>query len=234
MYDICDIHSHVLPGMDDGCATLEESLAVLKKMRQSGITRVFATPHYYARETVAAFLQRRQESMALLAAALTEDMPQLICGAEVAWFPGISSLAELDQLCLGQSRYLLLELPFTPWTKQVLRDVENLCLRGFVPILAHYERYAKVQSRQMLERMLDCEPLVQMNASRLLSIWSVGGACRDIQLDKVQLLGSDCHGLHHRPPRLGDAIAQLEKRKLHSALERMAALGEEIFRQARE
>ena len=59
MYDICDMHSHILPGIDDGCRTLQESVAVLRKMRNDGVTKVFATPHFYhSRESAEEFLAR--------------------------------------------------------------------------------------------------------------------------------------------------------------------------------
>lgn len=233
MYDICDVHSHVLPGMDDGCVTAEESVAVLEQMWESGIKRVFATPHYYARETVDRFLERRQASLEQLRqAGETRELPALCCGAEVAWFPGIGNHPEISRLCLGRSRYLLLELPFTPWSAQTLRDVDNLCLMGFTPILAHYERYTRCQSRQMLRKMLESGPLVQMNASQVLDFWKGPAARAALRSGAVHLLGSDCHGLHHRPPRLGKAIALLEKKKMQPALEQVEQLSGEIFREA--
>jgi len=233
MYEICDVHSHVLPGMDDGCKTPEESLAVLKKMWEDGIRKVFATPHYYAREPVDRFLARREESVALLRPYLDkQQLPALCCGAEVAYFPGIGGSAELSGLCLGKSKYLLLELPFTPWNGQVARDLDNLCLQGYSPILAHFERYVGCQTGEMLQRVLEPEPLVQMNAGQVLDVWKGAKARKALQRGAVQLLGSDCHGLEYRPARLGQAVALLEKKKLHDALSRMELLGNEIFREA--
>lgn len=233
MYDICDVHSHVLPGMDDGCKTPEESLAVLKKMWDDGIRKVFATPHYYAREPVDQFLARREESLALLQPYLEgQQLPELCCGAEVAYFPGIGGNPELSKLCLGKSKYLLLELPFTPWNGQVARDLDNLCLQGYTLILAHFERYENCQSKAMLQRMLESEPLVQMNAGQLLDIWKGRKARTALQRGVVQLLGSDCHGLEYRPARLGQAITLMEKKKMHDALRRIEVLSNEIFREA--
>lgn len=233
MYEICDIHSHVLPGIDDGCKTPEEAVAVLKKMWDSGIRRVFVTPHYYASEAIEQFLSRRDASLALLQRQMKgQALPELCCGAEVAYFPGISSCEQLSRLCLGRSRYLLLELPFTPWSGQVVRDVNNLCLQGCIPILAHYERYAASQTPQLQKRMLESEPLVQMNAGQLLDLWRGAKARAALERDEVQLLGSDCHGLNYRPPRLGQAVALMERKKMHKALSRVEALSNEIFREA--
>ena len=236
MYDICDMHSHILPGIDDGCRTPQESVAVLKKMRNDGVTKIFATPHFYhSRGPVEEFLACRQASEEVLRAALAEEsqpVPAICCGAEVAYFSGIADFEELSQLCLGKSRFLLLELPFAPWSGQIVRDVGNLCLQGFVPILAHFERYGGVQDRTMVRKILEFEPLVQMNAGRLLDVWKGRGARSALKRDAVHLLGSDCHGLERRPPQLGQAIALLEKKKMHTELARIEALSNEIFREA--
>ena len=236
MLDICDIHSHILPGIDDGCGSAEESVAVLKQMWQEGVRKVFATPHfYYTRESVEDFLKHRQESENRLRAALEKEnhpVPAFCCGAEVAYFSGMDRCEELSTLCLGQSRYLLLELPFTPWSGQMVRDVSNLCLQGFVPILAHYERYTRYQSKQMLSAMLESEPLVQMNASCFLGTWKGMKARAALRRGQVHLLGSDCHGLDRRPFQLGQAIQELKKKNLNAALSQVAALSNEIFADA--
>jgi len=235
MYDICDIHSHVLPGMDDGCKTPEESALVLRQMWADGVKKVFATPHYYARESVSDFLARRaasEQRLRTYLAGMDEPLPALCCGAEVAYFSCIGRCEQLEQLCLGNSRYLLLELPFTPWSSQVVRDVNNLSLQGYIPILAHYQRYTACQSRKMLQRMLESEPLVQMNAGCVLDLWKGPKARAALAQHRVQLLGSDCHDMDSRPSRLGETVALLQKKKMDGVLARIEQLGNEIFRKA--
>ena len=236
MLEICDIHSHILPGIDDGCATVEESVAVLKHMWREGVRSVFATPHYYSsRESVEEFLKNRQESEDRLREALKGELhpvPAFCSGAEVAYFPGMDSCGELPKLCLGKSNYMLLELPFTPWSGQVVRDVKNLSLQGIVPILAHYERYTAFQDKRLLEAMLEAEPLVQMNASHLLGFWKGAKARNALRRGQVHLLGSDCHGLERRPSQMGEAITYLKRKNMHHALDQVMGLGQEIFCQA--
>lgn len=235
MYDICDIHSHILPGMDDGCRTVEESVAVMRLSKAGGVSKMLATPHYYPRESVASFLERRAKSEQILRQRLVlEDapVPRFCCGAEVAYFQGVSRLDGIESLCLGNSRYLLLELPHSPWTGEVVRDLDNLCLQGITPILAHVERYLSGQSRQMVQRVLQTESLVQMNAGYLLRFWQSSRAVKLLKNNTVQLLGSDCHGLEYRPPRLGQAVKLLQKKKMHGVLASMEGLGNEIFQDA--
>lgn len=235
MYDICDIHSHILPGMDDGCQTVEESTQVMQLSFAGGVGRMVATPHYNPNEPVEDFLKRRDESERRLReylASQTSPVPEFCCGAEVAYIQGISQMEGLERLCLGNSRYLLLELPRTLWTGEVIRDLDNLHLRGLIPILAHIERYYYTQSKHLFDQLLQRGPLVQMNAEHLLRFRFSGKATKLLKKNIVHLLGSDCHGPAYRPPNLGEAVALLEKKRMHNVLFRIEDLSDEIFRDA--
>ena len=100
---ITDFHTHVLPGVDDGSASVEESLALLQMEAEQGIGQVVATPHFYANhDTPERFLQRRERAEATLREALTgkPDMPELFMGAEVYFFPGMSDSDALNELTI--------------------------------------------------------------------------------------------------------------------------------------
>ena len=226
MAGICDLHNHILPGMDDGCATVEESLAVLTEAARQGVYHIIATPHYYPEESLKTFLQRREASENLLRARLPEDF-RLCVGAEVAWFDGISGCDNLDALCFGNSRYLLLELPFAPWTSNMFREIRNLNhIRGIVPIIAHLERYLSLQNRKSVEQLLSNDVLVQMNAEYLLNFKTSIVARGLLKRGVVQLLGTDCHNLTSRPFNLGLA---LKKRGFTKEFTQAARLSMEIF-----
>ena len=237
MERICDLHGHFLPGMDDGCKTPQESLQVLLSGYRQGIRRVFATPHYYAREPVERFLARREESVRQLEEYIHSQgdpqIPQIILGAEVAYRPGICHQEGLEKLCLGASRYLLLEMPFSRWGKAEEREVRNLCVAGDVtPILAHIERYYDQQDRSTLARILEQDVLVQMNAEQLLRLSSRRNARKLLKNGVVQLLGTDCHNMADRAPKLGQALAYLRKKRMDDVLETIAHYSDEVFREA--
>lgn len=236
MYHICDLHSHFLPDMDDGCKTVSESVAVLELAQSQGVTKLIATPHYYHKqETADQFIMRRNASEQQLRQALAQidaPMPQFCCGAEVAYFAGIDQYEELELLCMGKSRYLLIELPFSPWSGQVLRDLQNITLRGFNPVLAHIERYISLQSPKSMEKLLELDLLVQMNGESLLGFWRGASARRILARGTAHLLGSDCHGIERRPFKLGQAIAYLEKKKMTTSIASVERLSNEIFEQA--
>ncbi len=235
-YSFCDLHSHILPGMDDGCQTVGGAIQLLRASYEQGIKKICATPHYYPVESVEEFLVRRDTSVASLQKALeqvTLPVPQICLGAEVAYRPGICYQEDLNKLCIGKSQYLLLELPFGKWGEEVIRTVRSICnVQGLTPILAHIERYLPMQDKHILEQLLDQEVLVQMNAARLLHLSSRGQARRLLHNGTVQLLGSDCHNNTSRPQNLGQAVEYLQKKGMDDVLEELSRRSRRIFREA--
>ena len=100
-----DLHTHILPGMDDGAKTPEESLQMLRMERDQGVDTVVLTPHFYRdREWPERFLARRRASAEALRDALMalpeeeiRNMPRLILGAAVAWVPNLPEMTELSR-----------------------------------------------------------------------------------------------------------------------------------------
>lgn len=234
MDGFCDLHSHILPGMDDGCKTPEESIEALRLSYDQGVRAIFATPHYYPVESVESFLARRQDAWERLQAQIKDqgvaDIPQIVLGAEVACRPGISHAEGIEKLCFGNSRHLLLELPFHSWGKEELRQVSNFtCARGITPILAHYERYRTLQSREMYAQMAQQDVLIQKNAGSFSGFLGERRACREVKLGQCHLLGSDCHNLRSRKPNLPMAAECLRRRGLDRELSRIMSNGWEIF-----
>lgn len=231
------MHGHFLPGMDDGCKTVEESLRVLKSSYAQGIHRMFATPHYYPVESVDTFLERRERAAAALERRMTLErapLPQVCLGAEVAYRSGIDYEEDLEKLCLGSSRYLLLELPFSKWSSEVARGIQNICSRGITPVLAHIERYLDIQSRSAVGEILELKVLVQMNGETLLRPSTRRKGRKLLKDGVVQLLGSDCHNMTTRPPNLGEALAYLREKRMDDILEQIAADSQVIFTEAAE
>ena len=237
-FEICDMHGHFLPNMDDGSGSVKESLLMLKTAAEQGVSRMFATPHYYPIESVEEFLSRRAESAQRLQKAMAahkDRYPQICLGAEVAYRRGLGNADGLENLCLGNSKYLLLELPFAPWQPSMFRDLSSLVnVRGLIPVIAHIERYMHMQTQANLNRLLQQDVLLQMNTSALLSWSSRGRARRLLKSGLIDLLGSDCHNMETRKPDLGLAVAGLTRRSMGNVCARLAELSTDIFREASE
>jgi len=205
---LCDLHSHILPGVDDGCRTVEESRAVLRRCVETGIEKLALTPHFYPeKRSLESFLERRAAAFESLREAMgAEPCPQLILGAEVSYYPGLLQEERIEELCLGASNYLLLEMPFSRWTPGILRNVRALRHeQGVIPILAHVERYMAMNDRRTLDELLDAGVLMQMNGECILDLRSRRKAMKMIRKGLVDVLGSDCHGYEYRPPNLAAA-----------------------------
>ena len=229
---VIDLHTHVLPKMDDGSKSVEMSLEMLHAMRAQGIDTVVATPHYYARhEEIDRFLERRKHAEARLCDALDADCPHLVTGAEVAFYFGIEQENELDRLCIGQSHTLLLEMPFAAWGDYELNALSSLCLdRGFQVVLAHYERFVPFQKgSDMAERVLALPVYVQINAETLLPLLSRGRWLKLFEQGRAHLLGSDAHNLDNRAPNLGKAREIVEKKLGQASLQRIDRCGNELI-----
>lgn len=214
---ITDFHSHVLPGLDDGSASLEESIAMLRMASEQGIRHVIATPHFYPRhDSPERFLTRRARADAILREEMAkyDDLPKLSLGAEVYFFQGISDSDEIQALTINKTGCILLEMPGSPWTDSMYHEIEQLrAKQGLIPLIAHVDRYiGPLRTYGIPERLAELPVLVQANASFFLRTATRGMAMRLLRNRKIHLLGSDCHNLTDRKPNLGLAVSSIEQK----------------------
>lgn len=207
-----DLHTHILPGMDDGAADLKQSLAMLRAEGQQGVDTVVLTPHFYrVDETVETFLERRSRAWETLRSSLPNDAPELILGAEVTWYHGIMDEPRIMDLCLGDSACILLEMPLRPWSDNLLEQVYRFAgVTGTTPILAHVERYLHLQKNGQLKTLIEMGIPMQLSASAFRNPFAAMKANRLLK-SGTWLLGTDCHNTSTRPPNYGPAAAYIKK-----------------------
>ena len=234
MNGLTDLHSHILLGIDDGSESLEESIAMLKAEAEQGITRVVATPHFYPRhDSPERFLRRRYEAEMRLREEMEKHpgLPELVVGAEVYYFPGISESEAVSQLTIGKKRSILLEMPMTSWTDGMYREMEELAVRrGFTPVIAHVDRYiSPLHTHGIPKRLAQLPVLVQANAEFFLQRSTAAMALRMLKQDRIHLLGSVCHDLNTRRPNLGQAAELIQRKLGPDALKRIRKYETEII-----
>ena len=217
MRTIVDFHSHILPGVDDGSASLEQSIAMLQMEAEQGITHVVATPHFYAQhDRPEDFLRKRDEAEKLLRAEMAKypNMPRLSVGCEVYYFNGISDSDILSQLTIDKKGYILIEMPMPPWSERIYRDLENIYFKqNLIPVVAHVDRYiAPFHTFRIPERLEQLPVKVQANASFFLEKRTRKMALRMLGKGRIHLLGSDCHDLSGRKPNLGEAVKVIQRK----------------------
>ncbi len=210
-----DFHSHILPAIDDGSQSVEESIELLKMLKAQGIDRVYATPHFYpSRDNPDRFLSRRERAYQKLKRAMQDgDYPEILLGAEVAYFPGISKIKNLQDFRLEGSKILLLEMPVSEWSEYTLRELTEIsCLGDTTVLIAHAERYAHYQKKVAMSRLLDMGIIMQSNASYILNTKTRRKAMKLIKKNTMHLIGSDCHNTSDRAPRIGEAYELIKKK----------------------
>lgn len=221
---VTDFHSHILPGMDDGSASVEESLEMLRMEAQQGISHVVATPHFYARyDSPEHFLQKREHALELLKKAMEgqDGLPKLTAGAEVYYFSGMSESEFLPQLTIGEEGCILIEMPHGHWSEEMYRELAAIWeRRRILPIIAHIDRYiAPFQTHRIPQKLAELPVYVQANADFFLERATAGMAMRMLKTNQIQLLGSDCHNMESRKPNMGEAVARIRRKLGEGVLE---------------
>lgn len=198
-----DWHSHILPGVDDGSADVSESIALLEELSRQGVDTVIATPHFYANdEPLQSFVERRQKAYEELCSAVTDSNIRILQGAEVRYYPGISRMSSLSDLHIDGGRLLLLEMPMTKWTEYTVKEIIELSSsKNSRLILAHIERYMRLQSAKVWERLYESGAFMQVNASFFTS-FTKRKALKLLRDGGIHFIGSDCHNMSSRPPKL--------------------------------
>lgn len=217
-----DLHTHILPGMDDGARDVSESIALLRMEYEQGVKTVVLTPHFYReRENPEHFLQRRRKAGLELSRALSElsdeecrRLPQtLLLGAEVTYVPGMAGWDELPDLCIQGTKNLLLELPFRTWSAHMIDEIYDLISRtGITPVIAHLERYLSIQRPELIQEILSLGVPVQITGDVLSRFFGRGAAMNLLKGRGERLIASDCHNCAKRPPVMKTAFRVLEKK----------------------
>lgn len=209
-----DFHSHVLPSIDDGSGSVEESLELLTMLSRQGVDTVMATPHIdFGDNTPEAFLAKREESATRLSEFVTDGMPRILLGAEVTYFQGISRVSALADLRIVGTKLLLIEMPSERWSDYTVRELEELSFcSGIAPMIAHIERCMDYQKTKALQKLTDCGIIMQANASFFNDLRTRRRALKLLQHGAVHVIGSDCHSVKHRPPHIGEAADIITER----------------------
>lgn len=210
-----DIHSHILPEMDDGPETIEEAIEIARLAAADGTKTIFATPHM-AETNEFATATCVSESVKELQKAIDAQGITLNVAPGVEVYPSDDVLRAVDAglpVKLASSNYLLLDCPLNIIPMGFEQLVFSLQTRGITPILAHPERSVVIQEKpQILEPLVSRGMLVQCNASSILGIH--GRQAEEtmmlfLQHKWVHFVASDAHSAGRRRPRLSEAVDTL-------------------------
>ena len=214
-----DLHTHIIPGVDDGARSWEEAVTMCRMAWKDGIKIMVATPHAfnglydYQSDHIL-------DRMAMLRERLQEEGIELtvLQGAEVYSRPDLPSLLDRNPaLTLNQGgRYFLLEFPHSVIPPNSAELIFQLKLKNIVPIIAHPERNLRIQENvSVLEEFVRLGALCQLTAMSFTGGFGQRAReCANVLLDKgcVHVVASDAHGVKRRPPILSEAWSYVSDR----------------------
>ena len=217
MNGLYDIHCHILPGVDDGSGSMEESLWLLKKEYDEGVRNIILTPHFRYKMIEPSLEKVQLQFLRLLrkTSKIGPDL-KLYLGCELhASMDMIDCLKKGERMTMASSRYVLVEFSDYDEKNYIKERIQKLKLNGYLPIVAHVERYrAAFEDADFIGELRDMGAYIQMNAD---SITGRDGLrmkwfCKKLlKWGLVDFIGSDGHNAKDRIPEIGKAYDLVEK-----------------------
>ncbi len=213
-----DIHSHILPGVDDGSKSMEESLGMLKIAAQNQIDRVIVTPHNKAeRRNVS--VEGIHKRIHVLQEAMKEEgiSIRLYSGMEIFYREGVAELLEEGRLCtLAGTRYVLVEFLPVEQFSYIRAAVDELAGNEYIPVIAHAERYECMASHlSNMDYVIERGALIQVNASSITGGmgWKIKQSVKKMLKEQmIHFLGTDAHDERKRIPQLSPCADYLYRK----------------------
>lgn len=211
-----DIHNHILFDIDDGAKTIEASVQMCRDAYENGIEHIVLTPHFVKFSDIESFVEARDNRIFELRNMLrAERIPvNLYTGAELYLSDGVFNADNLDELTLGNSKYILCEFPLGPFNiNRVPEWIDELIDRGYVPVIAHPERYHEFHRNLfIIDELIDRDVVFQVNLDSVIGL--NGRSAQAMSVDMLErgiakLIGTDAHHPIYRHNKIKEKFADL-------------------------
>ena len=218
MNQFVDIHCHILPGVDDGSQTPEETKAMLQKEWDEGIQIMVATPHYHKQRGKNDIeLIKKQLLLTRKLAKEVHPKMQICLGMEIYYGEDVTELLKEGRVVsIRKSRYILVEFSPGDEFQYILNAVRKLQMSGHTVIIAHIERYNCLRKDiSNVEYLREMGAYLQVNTGSITGSYgrSVKKFLREVlKAHLVQLVGTDAHGSERRTPKMQEAYKEVVKR----------------------
>ena len=215
---VIDMHSHILPGVDDGSADMETTKKMLQIAWEDGITDIIATPHYQRGrfqvkpEVLKEILREVQEE----AFKINKEF-HIYLGSEVYAASNIvDDIRRGRIMTMGESEYVLVEFMTESGFSEIQRIMSGLRMNGFWPILAHAERYRCLRTNpDNVKALKEIGVLIQINAGSVMGKdgWGARMFTRSLLKRKeVDFVGTDAHSARKRRPELTESMDYVQRK----------------------
>lgn len=229
-----DFHSHILPEIDDGSSSVEESLAMLSMLKSQGVDCVVATPHFTGNMLVDEFMEMRNFSYLKLKNAidsLNKDFPRILLGAEVLITDDVIEKDSIEKLSIANTNCVMFEMPAKSWNNLHYQILYSLSAKYRIRLMiAHIDRYFSLfENNERVLKLAKMQPIFQINTSALNSY-----RCKRLlrlmnKLDANIVFGSDCHNTSYRMPNYGEPLKLISKNFGKEYLEKINSFGEKLL-----
>lgn len=226
-----DFHSHIIPNIDDGSTSMKDTINMINEARQAGFTEIISTSHYiqkyydldcFEREKILDIIKKKVSEK-------KEINIKLYLGSEIYFTPEIIELVKNKKAStINNTRYLLFELPMNTKPLFVKEMVYELMQNGYIPIIAHPERYTYVQENiQYIEELASMGALFQSNYGSIIGMY--GNSAKKtlkklLKNNLISFLGSDVHKTGQIYPKIPKALKKLRKILSVEELEKLTTL----------
>lgn len=210
-----DIHTHIVPGVDDGSRDMEETMKMVEIAYQEGIRIIMATPHYgkwnpeYDKEEAVRACRKVRDWVK----AIHSDM-SVYMGNEIYYSPGIvDELRQGKARTMGGTDYVLVEFAVDGDYDEVYCGLRDFVMAGYRPVLAHIERYQCLQKElERVKKLMDLGVYMQVNARSFLggrfhkrTAWCI----KLLENQMIHFVASDCHNCEGRKPIMKTAVRRM-------------------------
>lgn len=215
--NIADMHCHILPGVDDGSRNMEQTLAMLKIAYDEGVRIIIATPHYHIGRMMAD-AKVVNERICQVKDIVAEKFPglEIYGGQEIYYYSeAMDVLAEGKANTMAGSRYILMEYSVDESYDVISSSIYEAMTHGYVPIIAHIERYGCLMDRyDRVQELVESGAYLQVNASSVCG--DNGRSIRHfikklLKKRLIHFVSSDAHSNRTRAPRFEQAASVLKK-----------------------
>lgn len=228
-----DLHTHILPAVDDGAKNAEEALRLIDALSYQGVRNICFTPHFYTHhESMEDFLLRRNTSAKDFLPCVPEDV-NIKLGAEVYVTKYLfSEDRDFTPLCIEGTSYMITEFPYgSEFSDKTMQMITNLRDKGITPVLPHVERYPHLmKNKRTLEALIYSGVLIQSNAVSFTQFSTKRKLVKLLKDGCIHVLSSDAHSMTRNSPlAITEALEYIKSKCGEEAIVTLSQNAEQIF-----
>ena len=208
-----DFHSHILPGIDDGSRSIEQTIRMLKEAKEAGFTKIISTSHY-----IEGYYESDEAERTELLNEVQKNISgiELYLGNEIYITNNMINLIQNKKAStINNSKYVLFEFPLSAKSMNDKEVVYRLIENGFVPIIAHPERYSYVQDNpEYIEELAEMGALFQANYGSIIGMYGKKAEKtlkKFLKNDLIRFFGSDSHRIDQVYTKMPKILKKLHK-----------------------